>query len=137
MKRGVTGLMTQESDTEIPPPPFHACERSKFCRGLARHGLVVDRCRAGAIFDARPAGQFGRQMWRNEVAKLAENGEFSCVGLDSIFLCLPCGKEQPFRPTFFIPQPPTLWDSNEDIFYFDLYGMLVDRSGSIASAVDS
>ena len=57
----------------------------KFCLGLARHGPVVDRCRAGAIFDARLAGQFGRQMWRNEVAKLAEKGEFSCVGLDSIF----------------------------------------------------
>ena len=58
----------------------------------------------GVIFDPGVPRQFGHQMGWNEVAKLAEDGEFTGVGLDGgFFHALPCGKANPFKPTFFYP----------------------------------
>jgi hypothetical protein len=43
-------------------------------------------------------------MRRNQVAKLAENGELAGRWLvDLIFHALPCGKAQTRKPTFFYP----------------------------------
>ena len=60
---------------------------------------------AGVIFDAGVAGQFGHQVWRNEIAKLTKNGEFADGWLVAGFLfhALPCGRAQTRRPTFFYP----------------------------------
>jgi hypothetical protein len=60
--------------------------------------------RAGMVLDAGVARQFGDQMRRNQVAKLAENGELAGRWLvDLIFHALPCGKAQTRKPTFFYP----------------------------------
>ena len=60
---------------------------------------------AGVIFDAGLARQFGHQVSRNEIAKLAENGELAGGWLVAGFLfhALPCGKAQTRKPTFFYP----------------------------------
>jgi hypothetical protein len=45
-------------------------------------------------------------MWWNQVAKLAEYGEFSGVGLDGVFFhALPCGKANPIKATFLSLNP--------------------------------
>jgi hypothetical protein len=57
---------------------------------------------AHLIFHAGLACQVWRQMRRNDVAKLAQPGEFAGRWLvDFIFHALPCGKVQIRRPTFF------------------------------------
>src|SRR5208282_1210315 len=71
--------------------------------------------RAGVIFHAGLVGQMRHQMRRNEVAKLAQERKLAAGWLVSclIFHALPCGKAQTRKPTFFTPQPSTLWDSSE------------------------
>lgn len=61
--------------------------------------------RAGVVFDAGVACQFGNQVRWNQVAKLAENGELTGGWLVAGFLfhALPCGKAQTRTPTFFYP----------------------------------
>jgi hypothetical protein len=70
--------------------------------------------RAGGIFNPRVPRQFGNQMCRNEIAKLTQNGELADRWLVAGFLfhALPSGKAQTRKPTFFTPQPSTLWDSS-------------------------
>ena len=72
---------------------------------------------AGVVFDASVARQFGHQMWRNEVAKLTENGEFSGVGLDGVFL-MPylVARRNRSSQHFFIPQPSIVYDGN--VFFY-------------------
>jgi hypothetical protein len=61
--------------------------------------------RAGVVFDAGVARQFGHQVRRNEIAKLAQNRELAggwlVVGF--LFHALPCGKAQTRKPAFFYP----------------------------------
>jgi hypothetical protein len=70
---------------------------------------------AGVVFDAGGAGQFGRQMRWNEVAKLTQEREFAggWFGCGFLFHALPCGRAQSPKPTFFTHQPSTMLVSND------------------------
>ncbi len=70
--------------------------------------LAPGRGLAPLIFDAGVAGQLGHLVRRNQIAKLAENGELAGGWLVVLlFHALPCGKAQTRKPTFFILKPKT------------------------------
>ena len=73
------------------------------------HDMTPRTERAGVIFDAGLTGQLRHQMRRNEVAKLAQQGELAgrWLTLGLVFHAPPCGRVQTGKPTFFISKTST------------------------------
>ena len=74
------------------------------------HDMTPRTERAGVLFHASLAGQFGNQMRRNEVAKLAQQRELAgrWLTLGLVFHALPCGRVQTGKPTFLLSLKPQL-----------------------------
>ena len=85
----------------------HVIEPQSVCQlGVEQANDLAPRTeRAGVVFDAGVARQFGNQVRRNQVAKLTQNGELAAGWLVAGFLfhALPCGKAQTRKPAFFYP----------------------------------
>jgi hypothetical protein len=93
--------------------------------GIKQAHDVTPRCeRAGMIFNPCVARQFGNQMRRNEVAKLAQQRELAgrWLTLSLVFHALPCGRVQTGKPTFFISKTSTPV-SQQCIFFISSYWM--------------
>jgi len=93
--------------------------------------LAPGRENAPSVFDAGVAGQFGHLVRRNQIAKLAENGELAGGWLVVLlFHALPCGRAQTRKPTFFYSSTLNPMSQQCNVFI-----LIMKRTGLLSLAI--